>query len=221
MPIPRNRREHFLHHQCGSFAERTCTAINHQHETISKGVEMNMKNKILLILILTLAILVGCDAGSENQMRDEYFFSIEDVSSFYFQNQELINYIKDGFFSSEFIPHDGIVEGRFNSNVEQSIFLKFDYENSLLFCCSDYQCEKFKSIQNIHSSAVEYFMLINRNFNPSIAFRKIRNIGIVVEFNFFNESTGIHTGLIYTIHPELWSDIHLEGNWHVYRHGLG
>jgi len=188
---------------------------------------MMTKNKILLFLILTLAMLTGCylkidNQGSTRQVQDNYFLSIEDVSNIYFENEELINRIKDGLFSSNFIPHDGMVDGRFNSNYENSIFLRFDYTNDQLFCCDDSQCERLKSIENVHSDAIEYFLLVIQDFNPSIVFRKIRNIGTIIEFNFFDINTGIHTGILYTTNPDkLSTNIPLGDNWYVYRHGLG
>jgi len=181
-----------------------------------------MKKKVYIIIIFVLVLFTGCHGEDAYQMDDNNFISIEDVSNLYFKNSELFNRIKNGLLSSDFIPHDGMIDGRFNSNFENHIFLKFDYENNYVFCCNDCPCENLINIQNIHIDIVDYFMLVYEAYNPSIFFRKVRDIGIVIEFSFFDRNTGIHKGLVYSANATrlLGGGLHLEDYWYVYSYIL-
>ena len=170
-----------------------------------------MKNiSIVLLSLLIGSISVGCKKD---------FPSEESLINIYYENKELINSIKDGLFSSDFTPHDGMTESGYKSSMEKSIYLSYDYKNNQLFCDNDPQGEKLQSIQNVHSDIIEYFKRINRN-GTSISFRKIQfsyrddDTDIIIEFSL----SGRGVGILYTNVPENWSGpAHIEDNWYALR----
>jgi len=181
---------------------------------------MNIKKITLfaLIMVFLSTIFAGCDKY------DMHFLSYDEITDIYNANKELINSIKDGLFSSGFIPHDGMTPFGYDSRVEKSVFLHYDYEKKQLFCSDDAQGEKLKSIQNVHNDAIEYFMSVDANSNPSIAFRKIRYIDdTIIEFAFRSnyKKEDYRAGIIYTITPnEPWGEVHLEDNWYAYKYTM-
>ena len=176
------------------------------------------KISIALALILVFIIAIGWFFRNKNQT---LFLSNEEITNIYHENRELINSIKDGLFSSGFIPHDGITTSGYDSNMENSILLFYDYENEQLFCENDPMDEKLQKIKNVHSDAIDYFIRVNEDFNPSIQFRKIRDMDIVIEFGFLDKKSWTHAGIIYTAVPEeVGGKIHLEDNWYAYRYML-
>ena len=163
-----------------------------------------MKNiSIVLLIVLMLVISTGCTK----------FLSDEEITNIYYENKELINRIKDGFFSSGFIP-DGL-------NEVSGITLRYDYENGRLFCNDDPQDEKLQRVQNVHSDAIEYFTRMNKNHNPSIGFRKFRFMeDSVIEF-FFSKNVNLRVLVIYTTEPDKYMFgglVHIEDNWYTQRH---
>jgi len=161
-----------------------------------------MKN-ISVISLLILIIGTGCSK----------FPSHKDITVIYYQNKELINRIKDGFFSSGFIPNkDG-----------NGVILYYDYNNGQLLCQDDTKGEILQSIQNVHSDAIEYFQRMNRNFSPRIDFSKIPyKEDIMVQFR-FHGGRGYSGGFVYTdvIKQNQWiwgNTVHLEDNWYAFRY---
>ena len=179
-----------------------------------------MKN----ISVVLLSILIGSISTGCKKEENKDFLSYEDVIDIYYENRELINGIKDGLFSSGFIPHDGMTESGYNSNIENSIFLSYDYKNGQLICSDDPQGEKLQSIQNVHSDAIEYFMRMNKNNNPSIDFRKILFFeDVIIEFEFRSNyyRSDPRAGILYTTEPDnVYGDVHIEDNWYVYKYNM-
>ena len=108
------------------------------------------KISVVLLSIVIVGISTGCSKD---------LLPCEDLIVIYYENKELINSIKDDFFSSGYIPP------------WWGIILCYDYKNGQLFCDSDPNGEKLQSIQNIHSDAIEYFTRINEDY-ARISFRK-------------------------------------------------
>ena len=174
---------------------------------------------VALLLILILTICTGCFLRSGNQMSNGFFNNTEGVETLYHENKELINNIKNGLFTSDFVPHDGFTESGYNSSIHNSLFLHYDYENGQLFCSDDPRGEKLQSIHDIHNYAIEYFIRVNKDFNPSIQFRSIRNMGTIIEFAFRSneKKSDFRVGIVYSDAQEgIWIQVHLEDNWYAY-----
>ena len=177
------------------------------------------KKHAILLLILIMAMGIGFYFKGKSQTNYENFVSFDEVVTIYHDNRELINRIGDGLLSSEFVPQDG-----FDSKVYNSLYLFYDYDNKHLICSDDPQGDKLQIIQDIHEDAIAYFVSVGDYVNPSIMFREIRNMGVVIEFSFrgFNERFTILSGIMYTTEPEeSWTIAHLEKNWYVSWFELG
>ena len=173
------------------------------------------KISVALILILVLGISIGCFLRTKNQN----FLSYEEVKDIYNDNKEIINNIKDGLFSSEFIPRGWYPGSDMNTADDNEIILT--YNGNQLFCIDDPNDEKLLSIQNVHIDAIEYFTRINENFNPCIIFREVFG-NTVIEFDFYDKKSGISAGILYTTVSEVFGGkIHLEDNWYAYSYKLG
>ena len=156
---------------------------------------------ILSILILG-CISIGCSKD---------FPSRESLINIYYENKELLNSIKDDFFSSDYIPTNG-----------SQIILYYDYKNKQLFCDDDARGEKLQSIQNVHSDAIEYFKHINKNY-AWISFRnlKLSNADdIIIEFS-LGSSYNYVAIILYTSNPDSWPKswlVNIEDNWYTCRY---
>jgi hypothetical protein len=156
-------------------------------------------------------------------MSNKELFTYENIETLYNDNKELINNIKDGLFSSGFIPHDGKSSSGNDSNIENSIFLT--YNNKQLLCSNDPQGEKLQSIQNVHDDVIDYFMQMNERWGSytariSISFRMVYG-NTIIDFEFLDKKSPTHVGLIYTDAPkEVWGEIHLEDNWYAYKYTM-
>ena len=154
-------------------------------------------------------------------MLNEKFVTDEELSSIYKDNNELINRIKDGLFSSDFVPHDGMTEHGYNSTLNKSLVLRYDYNNGQLLCYDDPQGEKLQSIQNVQIDIIGYFLLVKdkEKLGPCIRYWKIREGCTIIQFEFVHSKTDTHAGVMYIANPEDFGfiRIHIEGNWYVYR----
>ena len=177
-----------------------------------------MKNisVVLLFMILIGGINTGCSKD---------FPSYEEITDIYYENKELINSIKDGLFSS-FIPClgcGGWAESGYYSNIDNRLFLSYDYKNGQLVCKEDPQGEKLQSIQNVHSDVIEYFKRINRN-GSSISFSKLGGILDIDDTRVvFSLSGRINyvACIVYTNNPDIGFSgqaVHIEGNWYAARY---
>ena len=191
------------------------------HVTQNRRSKTKMKKAIALTLALILAAGVGCSLLSGDTMPNREFVTDDELKSLYYDNRELINRIQEGLFSSDFIPNDGFTGSHFDNALVNSLVIKYDYEKGQLFSHDDPKNEKLKSIENVLSDINRYFLLVKskEKYSPSIEYREIPDVGVVVEFEFFHKESCTRTGIIYTTKPEeLWCDvIHLEGNWYLYR----
>ncbi|MCL2048760.1 MAG: hypothetical protein FWG87_08535 [Defluviitaleaceae bacterium] len=181
------------------------------------------KKDLIIVVLLTLfvwAIIIGrwyihMPRSLRNSYpSDEEFEAVrEEMNSFYRDNKELLNRIKDGLFDSGFVPHDGMTETGYNSYVERSILLLFDYESNQPYCSTD--SENIQYIQDIHDDVVSYFMLVGEASYPKIDFRYIRNMGIIIEFEFrTKDNPRIISGILYKTFPEgFWGAVNIEDNW--------
>ena len=174
-----------------------------------------MKNIGVVLLSMVIGCIStgsGCSKKEKDYLSEEKDYpSEETLIDIYYENKELINSIKDGFFSSGYIPPHG-----------SSIFLHYDYNNRQLFCSDDARGEKIQSIQNIHSYAIEFFTRINKNY-ACISFRNTKQTDvddITIVFSFGSSVTYV-AYILYTNTPEIWpwtELVHIEDNWYIQRY---
>ena len=160
----------------------------------------------IIYIVLLLIIISTIGIGARHYLTsNRNFIDKDELAIIFYENRELLINIKDGLFASDFVP-----------DRQNALFLFFDYENKQLFASNDPYGERLQSIKNIHSYAIEYFMLVDENLNPDIGFREIRDRGVIIEFG-FRSARGPHAGIMYKTMPDnLWRETHLEGNWYVF-----
>jgi hypothetical protein len=190
----------------------------------------------ILLLVLVLVICKGCDSAPFMPSIEESNAIIAEVEAFFWDNEELFNRIKDGLFSSDFVPHDGLTgeyrrsatSGRYfpiySSELENTLWLHYNSRRERLFCSQD--GGNLETIQNVQDDVIEYFIYANNlldDFTSSIFFRAIPEIGVIVEFRFTHDpNISIATGILYKTFPDdLWGAENLTGNWYVYFDILG
>ena len=160
-----------------------------------------MKNISIILFSILIGISIGC--SKKDFPREETLINI------YYENKELLNSIKDGFFSSGYSFPNGYY----------SIILRYDYKNKQLFCTEDPLGEKLQSIQNVHSDAIEYFTRINKDY-ARIGFRKGADNFIGVRFTL--NSSIYRVSIIYASTSTQESmyelTVHIEDNWYVLRY---
>ena len=180
------------------------------------------KKAFTIMVVASLIFLTGCSrivGGSLNQ-RDAYLNKDEIVEIFN-DNIELIESIKNGLLESGFFPHDGIVDGRFNSAEHKYVSIRFNHETSQIFNWSSRPNEEnFYAVQNIHGYATDFLSQFDESIDATIMFWQARGMGTLIEFDFRIRGSRVFTGITYPIEPfcpyEKASLIHIEDNWYFH-----
>jgi len=185
---------------------------------------MTKKRIVTVSLILVIVICVVIFLLLVYRPINKRFISDDELTSIYNDNKELFNDIKGGLFSSDFIPHDGMTESGYKSALLNKIDLYYDYKNAQLICHDDPQGNKLQSIQNVQGDIINYFLLVKdkEKISPSISFWKLRDRCTIIQFEFDHAWSDTHAGIMYITSPKDYPflQIHLEGNWYVYRYQM-
>jgi hypothetical protein len=169
----------------------------------------------------------GCFLWGEGNMARDEFLSYDDILSIYDRNRDVINRIKDGLISSDFTPIGRYPRANFNVDEYKAIILMYDFSKHQLILTdgdiSDEQINsRLQSIRSVHDDAIEYFLDVGKENNPSILYREVTGYTII-EFAFRSNyrNSDPRAGIIYTTNPkELWGEVHIEDNWYAYKYEM-
>ena len=177
-----------------------------------------MLNRMLVAGIVMLAacstagcVPVGETQGPHAEMQEwgEKKVTADGLDSFYHDNSDVIDRIKEGLLSS----------GLPLSKRSGSSYHTFSFEGGSLRVTNDPRGEKREAIQHIEDDMVSYFSSLDFEGTAYIEYLLLGGVEVVVQLSFTTVEDGLthERGLVYSDSDEVTGFLrHVDGNWYFY-----